>query len=60
MPRRTHVEDYVHIEAPDDIDHVVKDKREAQRAGRPKRHRRQRHYVKTLLRHLAQDGDLED
>lgn len=57
MPRRTQVMDYEHIEAGEDLERLVKDKREAHRGGKPKKNRRHRHYVKTMLRHLAEGPD---
>jgi hypothetical protein len=48
--------DYVKIEVADDLDHLVRDKREANRANKRKKHRRNRHYVKTMLRHLGDQG----
>jgi len=60
MPRRTQINDYQEVESTDDLDRVVQDKRTTKRAGRQKKHRRNRHYVKTLLRHLSQDPGAED
>jgi len=57
MAKRTQIEDYKEVEDTDDLERVVKDKREGKRANKRKQHRRQRHYVKTLLRHLTDDAD---
>ena len=59
MGKRTQIEDYQEIEATDDLERVVKDKREGKRANKRKQQRRQRHYIKTLLRHRTQDLDSE-
>lgn len=57
MPKRTYIDDYTRVEAADDLEHLVKDKREAWRASKRNKHRRHRHYVKTMLRHLADNDD---
>lgn len=56
MSKRTSIEDYRLIEKPDDIERVVKDKRADKRATKEKGKRRNRHYTKTLLRHLSSDS----
>ncbi len=57
MPKRTQIKDYEKIESGEDLERLVKDKREAHRGGKPKKNRRHRHYVKTMLRHLTEDTD---
>ena len=57
MSRRTHIEDYEQIEQSNDLVHIVKDKRQQKRANSKKVKRRNRHYVKTMLRHLKDDLD---
>lgn len=54
MGKRTSIKDYQNIEHAEDLNRVVKDKRVGKRASRQKKHRRNRHYVKTLLRHLTE------
>jgi len=53
MPKRTQIEDYDRVEQSDDLERVVKDKRSNKRASKEKGKRRNRHYTKTLLRHLT-------
>jgi hypothetical protein len=53
MSRRTQPMDYVRIEAAEDVELLVKDKREVHRANKQEKHRRHRHYVRTMLRHMA-------
>jgi hypothetical protein len=57
MGKRTSIKDYQEIEHAEDLDRVVKDKRVNKRASKQKKHRRNRHYVKTLLRHLSEAED---
>lgn len=58
MSKRTQVWDYDKIEVADDVERVVRDKRACHRGGKRKKHRRHRHYVKTLLRHMADDDEV--
>lgn len=60
MNKRTQIDDYQKIQKADDVDSYVKDKRVAKRAGKQKRNRRNRHYVKTMLRHLTEDQNQVD
>jgi uncharacterized protein (DUF2336 family) len=60
MGRRTHVEDYEKIGKADDLDQLVRDKRSGKRATKQKAKRRNRHYAKTLLKHLQSDVDEND
>ena len=54
MARRTDISNAGQIERSDDLERLVKDKREAKRANKQKGKRRNRHYVKTLMRHFTQ------
>lgn len=56
MPRRTSIADAARIEKADDLSNIVQDKRNHKRAD-AKRNRRNRHYVKLLLKHLPQQPD---
>ena len=51
--KRTQISDFKKIQKADDLDEVVKDKREGKRAGKKKAKRRNRHYQKQLLKHLG-------
>ncbi len=53
MPLRTQVNKVDHIENADDLERVVSDKRMAKRA-KSRKNRRNRHYVKTMLRNIKQ------
>ncbi|MEM6760340.1 MAG: hypothetical protein AAF601_12760 [Pseudomonadota bacterium] len=60
MPKRTTLSDAAKIDAADDIDDVVQDKREGWRATPAKARRRNRRYAKRMteeLARLARDGD---
>ncbi len=59
MPKRTHIQDHDKIEVAEDVERIVQDKREHWRANRRKKHRRHRHYVKTMLRHMTEDLALD-
>lgn len=50
MPRRTSVNDVKELVQLNDLDRIVKDKRNAKRAD-AKKERRNRHYVKVLIKH---------
>lgn len=58
MPKRTSINDVKSIDHLNDLDHIVKDKRNDKRAG-AKKERRNRHYIKLLikqqLKHNAKD-----
>lgn len=56
VPRRTQIDDFRKIQKADDMERIVRDKRVTKRAGKQKRSQRNRHYEKTLLRHLRQYG----
>jgi hypothetical protein len=49
MTKRTYESDAVLIERADDLEHIVKDKREIWRANISKANRRQRRYKKRLI-----------
>lgn len=53
MPKRTQIEAYKKIEKAKDLEREVKDKRSGKRANKQKEKRRNRHYSKTILRHLT-------
>lgn len=50
MPKRTSVNDIKEIEQLNELDRIVVDKRNQQRAN-SKKERRNRHYVKVLIKH---------
>lgn len=50
MPKRTSMNDIKQLEALNDLERIVKDKRNDKRAG-AKKERRNRHYVKVLIKH---------
>jgi len=54
MPRRTYEKDAQFIEVADDLDEIVKDKRESWRANSSKASQRQRRYKKRLTKQLLQ------
>lgn len=58
MSRRTQITNASKIEHTDDVDHFVQDKRIGKRAGKKKAERRNRHYVKDMLRHISTENDL--
>lgn len=60
MPKRTSVKDAKLIEFADDLDNIVKDKREGWRANNAKARRRQRRYKRVLtdtLKHQYMDEE---
>lgn len=60
MPRRTSIKDATLINRADDLDEIVKDKREGWRANNAKARRRQRRYKRVLtdaLKHQAYDEE---
>jgi hemerythrin superfamily protein len=50
MPKRTSINDVKQVETLNDLEHIVKDKRNSKRAD-AKKERRNRHYVKVLIKH---------
>ncbi len=59
MPKRTSINDVKAIEDLNDLDRIVKDKRNDKRAD-AKKGRRNRHYIKVLIKHQLKNGDLEE
>lgn len=59
MPKRTSVNDVKALEDLNNLDRIVKDKRNNKRAD-AKRGRRDRHYVKVLIKHQLKNGDLDN
>lgn len=55
MPKRTSINDIKHIEDLNDLDRIVKDKRNSKRVD-AKKERRNRHYVKLLIKHQLKQG----
>jgi hypothetical protein len=55
MTKRTQIEQYQNIEKATDLEKIVVDKRSGKRANKSKAKRRNRHYTKTLMKHLSQD-----
>ncbi len=55
MPKRTSVNDIQKIEDLNELERIVKDKRNDKRAG-AKKERRNRHYVKVLIKHHLKNG----
>lgn len=58
MPKRTSVNDVKEIDDLNNLDQIVKDKRNEKRAD-AKKGRRNRHYVKLLIKQQLKDGDSE-
>lgn len=58
MPRRTQVNKTENIEKANDFEREVVDKRFGKRANEKKK-RRNRHYVKTMLRNMTDDQNLD-
>ena len=58
--KRTQIEDFEKIEKAEDLEKVVRDKRKGKRASKEKAKRRNRHYQKTLLKHLSQKHDQDE
>ncbi len=50
MPKRTSINDVKQLEALNDLERIVKDKRNNKRAD-AKKGRRNRHYIKVLIKH---------
>lgn len=50
MTKRTSINDVKQLETLNDLEHIVKDKRNGKRAV-AKKERRNRHYVKVLIKH---------
>jgi hypothetical protein len=58
MPKRTSINDVKQIESLNDLEHIVKDKRNVKRAV-AKKERRNRHYVKVLIKHQLNHEGIE-
>jgi hypothetical protein len=58
MPKRTSINDVKHLEELNDLERIVKDKRNDKRAG-AKKERRNRHYVKVLIKHQLKHQGVE-
>lgn len=58
--KRTQIEDFEKIEKAGDLEEVVRDKRKGKRASKEKAKRRNRHYQKTLLKHLTLKRDANE
>lgn len=58
MPKRTSMNDVKEIDNLNDLDRIVKDKRNEKRAD-AKKERRNRHYVKVLIKQQLKNGDQE-
>jgi hypothetical protein len=55
MPKRTSINQVKEIENLNELDRIVKDKRNDKRAD-AKKGRRNRHYVKVLIKHQLKNG----
>jgi hypothetical protein len=53
--KRTQIQYYDKVERAEDLEVIIKDKRKAKRANKKKVKRRNRHYQKTILKHLSSD-----
>jgi hypothetical protein len=58
MPKRTSVNDVKNLDDLNELDSIVKDKRLDKRKD-AKRNRRNRHYVKVLIKHQIKSGDID-
>ena len=59
MPKRTSINDVKEMEDLNDLERIVKDKRNDKRSD-AKKERRNRHYVKVLIKQQLRDGDAEE
>jgi len=59
MPKRTNLQDHENIERADDLERNVQDKRYGKRSKR-KKNRRNRHYVKNMLKQMQQHLDEDE
>lgn len=57
MPKRTSISDVKEMEHLNELERIVKDKRNDKRAD-AKRERRNRHYVKVLIKHQLKHGTM--
>jgi hypothetical protein len=58
MPKRTSMNDVKQLETLNDLEHIVKDKRNSKRVD-AKKERRNRHYVKVLIKHQINHKGVE-
>ncbi len=58
MPRRTQVNKTRHIQKAEDLEKEVVDKRFGKRA-KARKNRRNRHYIKTILKNMAEEQNEE-
>ncbi len=59
MPKRTSINDVKEIEDLNNLEQIVKDKRNDKRAD-AKKERRNRHYVKVLIKQQLKDGNSDE
>lgn len=59
MPKRTSINDIQAMEDLNDLDRIVQDKRNHKRAD-AKKERRNRHYVKLLIKQQLKGSDLDE
>ena len=59
MPKRTSINDVKGIEDLNDLERIVKDKRNDKRSD-AKKERRNRHYVKVLIKQQLKEDDFEE
>ncbi|MGY6523757.1 MAG: hypothetical protein ACXIUD_18650 [Mongoliitalea sp.] len=59
MPKRTSINDIQELQDLNDLDRIVQDKRNHKRAD-AKKERRNRHYVKLLIKQQLKGSDLDE
>lgn len=59
MPKRTSISDIKNLDDLNDLDSIVKDKRLGKRTE-AKKNRRNRHYIKILIKHQIKSKDNND
>ena len=59
MPKRTSISDIKNLDDLNDLDSIVKDKRIGKRTE-AKKNRRNRHYIKILIKHQIKSKDNND
>ncbi|MFY7901228.1 MAG: hypothetical protein ACOVNY_13650 [Chitinophagaceae bacterium] len=59
MPKRTSVNDVKTIDDLNELERIVKDKRNDKRAD-AKKGRRNRHYIKVLIKHQLKSGNIDE
>lgn len=60
MSKRTDPRDAARVNSADDLEDIVRDKREGWRANGAKARRRQRRYKSLLTRQILRNGDFDD